>query len=154
MPKAYQPYGEDLFTAENIRNCERTILSIQRRMDKAVADNDNWNKREYVNAYTQIHSVKMRKLYEHQRGKCLYCKEQISEKEIQENEVHIHHIKPVSFGGNNGYSNLRLLHTECHKGLHSIFTRQEMSELSDNKVDYINNRNKTISITNSESRVR
>ena len=113
-----------------------------------------WNKREYVNAYNQIHSVKVRKLYEHQRGKCLYCKEQISQKEIQDNEVHIHHIKPVSFSGNNGYSNLRLLHTECHKELHSIFTRQEMSELSDNKVDYINNRNKTISITNSESRVR
>ncbi len=40
MPKAYQPSGECLFFTENIRNCEKTVLTIQRRMDKAVADND------------------------------------------------------------------------------------------------------------------
>ena len=30
----------DLFNAENIRNCERYVFSIQQRLDKAVATNN------------------------------------------------------------------------------------------------------------------
>ena len=40
MPTAYQNIEGNIFTAENIRNCEEHVLSIQRRLDKAVADND------------------------------------------------------------------------------------------------------------------
>lgn len=114
------------------------VKNGMRVFDKNPQTLEYWEKREYVNAYNQIHSVKVRKLYERQRGKCLYCKGQISQNDIQDNEVHIHHMKPVSLGGNNGYSNLRLLHTNCHKELHNVFTRHEMNKLSDEKVDYIN----------------
>ena len=37
---------EDIFGIDNIRNCEEYILSIQRRLDKAVADNDTKGIRE------------------------------------------------------------------------------------------------------------
>ena len=40
MPLAYQNIEGNTFSAENIRNCEEHILSIQRSLDKAVADND------------------------------------------------------------------------------------------------------------------
>ena len=40
MPLAYQNIEGNTFSAENIRNCEEHILSIQRSSDKAVADND------------------------------------------------------------------------------------------------------------------
>ncbi|MYB65122.1 group II intron reverse transcriptase/maturase [Candidatus Poribacteria bacterium] len=114
-----------------------------------------WNKREYTNAYNQIFSVKMHRLYKQQKGICPHCKGQITQSQIQDTDVHIHHLKPVSFGGSNDYSNLRLLHTECHRELHRIFTSQVMSKLSDNNIDYIKNRKQAIAtITNWESRVR
>lgn len=43
MPLAYQNIEGNTFSAENIRNCEEHILSIQRSLDKAVADNDKEN---------------------------------------------------------------------------------------------------------------
>ena len=106
-----------------------------------VYDNDPntieyWKKREYTNAYNQIHSVKMRKLYERQRGTCPYCKGQMTQKQINKTELHVHHMQPRSLGGNEGYSNLRLLHNECHRELHSKITRTEMCELSDKGIDY------------------
>ena len=36
----------NVFTAENIRNCERHTLSMQRRLDKVVANNDTKGIRE------------------------------------------------------------------------------------------------------------
>jgi len=35
-----QPTGEEIFNAPNIRKCEKYVLSIQRKLDKAVANND------------------------------------------------------------------------------------------------------------------
>ena len=150
MPLAYQNIEGNTFSAENIRNCEEHILSIQRSLDKAVADNEYWEKREYTNAYNQIHSVKMRKLYERQKGTCPYCKGQMTQRQIKKTELHVHHMQPRSFGGNEGYSNLRLLHNECHRELHTKFSRNEMSALFENGLDYI----KTKLINDWESRVR
>ena len=47
------PTGVDTFCAENIRNCEEYVLSIQRRLDKAVADNDKNSIRETLNLLTE-----------------------------------------------------------------------------------------------------
>ena len=110
---------------------------------KRVYDNDPetkeyWKKREYINAYGQIFYVRMRKLYEKQKGKCPVCKGQITQAEIKQSEVHTHHVKPRSLGGSESYSNLRLLHNECHRELHATFTRKEMSELTDKGNDYLN----------------
>jgi RNA-directed DNA polymerase len=126
------------------------VKNGMRVYDRNPQTMEYWKKREYVNAYNQIHSVKMQNLYERQKGKCLYCREQITQEEIQTSETHIHHLKPVSHGGYNGYSNLRLLHSVCHKELHAKFSRETMSEFVDKKVDYINN--PTIPITLIEKR--
>ena len=108
-----------------------------------VYDNDPkareyWNKREYTNVYEQIHSVRMRKLYDKQKGKCPVCKEQLTQEEIKESQLHIHHLKPRSLGGSESYSNLRLLHDHCHRELHRKLTRKEMSELIDKGNIYLN----------------
>ena len=105
--------------------------------DKNPNTIEYWKKREYENAYHQIHSIKVRKLYERQKGKCLHCKETLTLQEIQDGETHVHHMKPVSLGGDNGYSNLRLIHTQCHRELHAKYSREEMSNLTDKRIDYI-----------------
>ena len=107
-----------------------------------VYDNDSktkeyWEKREYINAYEQIHSVRVRKLYDRQKGKCPVCKGQLTQEQIKERELHTHHLKPRSLGGSESYSNLRLLHSECHRELHTKLTRKEMSELMDKDNDYL-----------------
>jgi RNA-directed DNA polymerase len=80
---------------------------------------DYWNKREYVNAFNQIESVKRGRLFTNQRGKCPHCKGMITQEDIQRQETHVHHVIPKSEGGTDSYSNLRLLHTECHREIHS-----------------------------------
>ena len=77
-----------------------------------------WRKREYLNAYDQIESVKKRKLFAKQKGKCPHCKGDILQEDIRRRETHIHHVKPRSEGGNDSHSNLRLLHAECHREIH------------------------------------
>ncbi len=78
-----------------------------------------WNKREYLNAFNQIESVKRGRLFANQRGKCPHCKGIITQEDIQRQETHVHHVIPRSDGGTDNYSNLRLLHTECHREIHS-----------------------------------
>lgn len=117
------------------------VKSNVRVYDKDPNTIEYWKKREYTNAYNQIHSIKMRKLYERQRGTCPYCKGQINQKQINKTELHVHHMQPRSLGGNEGYSNLRLLHNECHRELHAKFSRNEMSNLSKSRVDYIKSSN-------------
>jgi RNA-directed DNA polymerase len=80
---------------------------------------DYWNKREYVNAFNQIESVKRGRLFTNQRGKCPHCKGMITQEDIQRQETHVHHVIPKSEGGTDSYSNLRLLHTECHREIHA-----------------------------------
>jgi len=45
---AYQPIGTDVFSASNIKDCERYVSSIQGKLDKAVADNNKSNIRWYT----------------------------------------------------------------------------------------------------------
>ena len=113
------------------------VMSGVRVYDKNPETIEYWEKREYKNAYNQIYTVKMRKLYNRQKGTCPYCKGQMTQRQIQKSELHVHHMKPRSFKGNDGYNNLRLLHNECHRELHAKFSRKEMSELTDNNIDYI-----------------
>jgi len=54
--KACTLFGTDTFSAENIRNCEKYVSSIQRKLDKAVADNNKTK----IHWYTHILSHKSR----------------------------------------------------------------------------------------------
>jgi RNA-directed DNA polymerase len=97
-----------------------------------------WNRREYTNAFAQIESVRISRLYKSQKGYCPYCNGGITQDDIKEREVQIHHMKPISQGGNQSYSNLRLIHSECHREVHATHSYKSMSELTDNGIDYIN----------------
>jgi RNA-directed DNA polymerase len=106
--------------------------------DKNPTTQEYWKKREYTNAYNQIKSVKLSRLYKRQEGKCSYCKEIMRQEQVLERKLHVHHVLPRSLNGTEGYSNLRLLHNECHRELHANISRKEMKELSINNVDYFN----------------
>ena len=58
-------------------------------------------------------------LLKKQKGVCTHCNTPISAYDLQEGLSHVHHIIPKASGGNNNYSNLRLLHSECHREIHS-----------------------------------
>jgi RNA-directed DNA polymerase len=53
---ACQPIGVNVFSATNIKACERYVSSIQRKLDKAVAEND----KENIRWYTHLLSHKSR----------------------------------------------------------------------------------------------
>lgn len=85
-----------------------------------IHDRDYWIKRENEKAKQSIYANKGRYfLLKRQKGVCDYCNTPISAYDIQEKRSHVHHIIPKAKGGKDSYSNLRLLHTECHREIHS-----------------------------------
>lgn len=97
--------------------------------DKSPATQEYWKKREYTNAFKQIHSVRMTNLFKKQDGNCSYCKEPLTKEQISESLVDTHHMLPRSLGGTESYCNLRLLHKECHRELHAKIPRIVMENL-------------------------
>lgn len=53
--------------------------------------------------------------YYQQVGKCA-----ITDIVLMENEIHCHHIQPVSMGGTDKYKNLVILHKDIHKLIHLV----------------------------------
>ena len=101
-------------------------------------DTEYWSKREYTNAFKQITSVRMRRLFQRQVGKCDLCRTPMSLKEIENSSLHIHHMNPRSLGGTESYSNLKLLHNDCHRDIHAELSRQTMNEsVVKYGIDYI-----------------
>lgn len=78
-----------------------------------------WEKRTYDNAYNQIESVRRRKLFTKQKGKCYLCKGAFNSDDFNDSQIHTHHVIPKKEGGTDNYSNLRLVHTDCHWELHA-----------------------------------
>ncbi len=96
-----------------------TMVSKNRVYDKDPVVIKYWKDREYLNAFNQIESIKRKRLFSKQKGICPQCKGTILQQDIQERKTHIHHVTPRSQGGNDNYSNLQLIHTECHKEIHA-----------------------------------
>jgi RNA-directed DNA polymerase len=97
-----------------------------------------WEQREYQNAKDSIlGSGVLSALFGRQKGKCAYCKQPITKDEINDMEFHKHHNKPRSEGGDEKPNNLRPVHTLCHRDLHALYTRKEMSEYADSGIDYL-----------------
>ena len=104
----------------------------------SMEDRDYWYEREYINAKGSIYnSYEFTKLFQVQDGNCAYCNRGISKRDIQSYSIHKHHLKPRSRGGDDKLSNLRLLHQECHRELHSRISRLEMSGYIDRGFDYL-----------------
>ena len=96
---------------------------------------DYWRNREYHNTFNRLFVKKLRVLFSKQQGICPYCKSQIIEEEVVNGEVHAHHMLPRSFGGTDRYSNLRLLHKECHIELHKRLSRKKDERYSQVRND-------------------
>lgn len=96
------------------------IRNGMRVYDRSISE--YWKEREYTNAYQQIYSVKIERLYKKQKGKCASCNLTIKDM----SDVHAHHVIPKECGGTDELNNLRLLHPECHRELRSVLTPQEM----------------------------
>ena len=114
---------------------------VKVRKDMRVYDTNAkgyWANREYTNALDSIYgSATMTQLFKRQKGKCGYCGESITDKQIRETTIHKHHMKPRSEGGDWKLGNLQLLHADCHDSLHSIFSRNEMADYINKGIDYL-----------------
>ena len=81
-----------------------------------------WRRREYVNAYNQIKSIRRTRLFKKQNGKCYHCQGNFVQDDIYDKQIHTHHLIPKAKGGTEDYSNLRLVHIDCHWELHALAT--------------------------------
>ena len=97
-----------------------------------------WLKREYINAKNSIITdSRTMFLFNRQKGRCHFCRQRITDENVKETQLHSHHMKPRSQGGDNKLGNLRLLHKECHLKLHGIISRQDMARFINNGIDYL-----------------
>ena len=114
---------------------------IKVKSDVRVYDSkatEYWEKRELSKTRNSIYgSTTIERLFVKQKGRCAYCKQLISQEDVQGSALHKHHIRPRSEGGDWKLGNLRLLHSECHYSLHSLFSRKDMSRYISNGIDYL-----------------
>ena len=134
---------------------KKRFVIVKKKMRVYSTENaDYWRNREYHNTFNSLFMGKLSTLFSKQLGACPYCKSQMIEEEVVNGEVHAHHMLPRSFGGTDRYSNLRLLHKECHIELHAQLSRKKMNDIVKTEmIDYIKNLKDYIS-DDSESRVR
>ena len=119
---------------------KKRFVKVKNGMRVHNADHSEyWNKREYLNTQKRLYAKGIRMLFEKQKGLCPYCKSQITEENVANSEAHVHHMLPRTFGGTERYSNLRLLHNDCHVDLHKRLSRKEMAGIvKTQRLDYIN----------------
>jgi RNA-directed DNA polymerase len=107
----------------------RIVKHIKIREDKSPFDGDEeyWKTRYSKDPYK---TEKVKYLLNKQEEKCNHCKINFHEGE----RVEIDHIIPLKQGGSNRYSNLQLLHKQCHLKK----TASETSSSSTNANSHIN----------------
>jgi RNA-directed DNA polymerase len=106
--------------------------------DTRVYDVDKqeyWINRDEKETDMAVTGKYTRPLYKNQSGKCACCDERFTKTDIS-NSLHIHHLKPISMGGNWQTSNLRLVHSDCHAQLHSKLTLSDMAKQANSGIDY------------------
>lgn len=86
-------------------------------------DANYWKKREDMRAYNTIVRKSLKILFKKQKGVCPQCNTPISAEQVRDKDLHIHHVIPKAKGGKDSYSNLRLLHAECHRDIHRNIAR-------------------------------
>jgi len=96
-----------------------------------------WQKRVYINALSQVYTIKVERLMKSQKGICPCCDDPITRDDITGSKVHAHHMLPRSKGGSEKLNNLRLLHQDCHVLAHQVLTRDEMAEWMKMRLNYI-----------------
>lgn len=131
-------------SSRQIRRMNDTTIRkfVKVKKGKRVYDaeaKEYWEHREKVKAIGSIfiESKLTKKLFMEQNGKCPYCKEPVTQANVQSSNIHTHHMIPRSEGGDWKLSNLRLLHADCHTELHRNISRQDMARFMGNKIDYL-----------------
>ena len=75
--------GSQIYTVSRIPIKRFVRVSSKHRVHKGTEETIRyWQKREHLNAYNQIESVKMEKLFKKQGGKCWHCNTPIKEGQI------------------------------------------------------------------------
>lgn len=74
------------------------------------------DKRSYFKMMEALKRRKKDQIWLRQKGLCPVCNQAIS----MEIAWDIHHVKPKSKGGDDSLSNLKMLHLNCHKQVHSL----------------------------------
>ena len=111
------------FGAEGLLLNRLSDIPIQRHIKvvkgKRVYNKEDemyWNDREYKLSLRRYYS-KHRQLFIEQKGLCPLCKTLIA----FDDSFQVHHKIAKAKGGTDSYSNLQLLHTECHRETHRNF---------------------------------
>jgi RNA-directed DNA polymerase len=73
---------------------------------------DYWQQRR---AKPQVTAFRRRQLVQRQQGICPVCHQHLENGE----ELHMHHVVPKKSGGKDDLANLRLVHHNCHRQIHS-----------------------------------
>lgn len=101
-----------------------TWFAIERHVlvkGRASPDDPNlreyWQKRNATKAKDLVPNRK--KMAREQVGICPICGESL----FNDEELQVHHKKPIKDGGEDTYSNLQLLHLYCHQQIHSTLTK-------------------------------
>lgn len=121
----------------------RRYISLKRGVrvyDASQQTIEFFKKRAYINALDQIHSIKVEKLFLRQKGICPTCEQPIEPEQIQTQQVHAHHVIPLTEDGDDKLSNLTLLHADCHRRLHSVFSLSEMARWYQKRLKYYGKR--------------
>jgi RNA-directed DNA polymerase len=125
----------DKVTGLRLYRIERTKIErhIKVRAEMRVYCQEHeeyWKIRRWTKA-KQVLIGKHKALYVKQEGRCGFCNQ------MMDREMHVHHIKPVKYGGDNKHSNLRLIHSQCHKSLHSLISLSDMATYADKGINYL-----------------
>lgn len=71
-------------------------------------------KRTYFKSIRDLKRKNLDQIWKRQKGSCPVCNQAIT----TGGDWHIHHIKPLSEGGDNSLTNLIMLHPNCHRQTH------------------------------------
>ena len=112
------------------------VKSGMRVYDNSKETRVYWENRAYKNSLNSIYSLRVEKLFKRQDGLCPICRKAITEQQIRDNALHQHHLNPQSKSDDHRLTNLRLIHDDCHRELHSILSLEEMFFLAESGIDY------------------
>ncbi len=116
------------------------VRFVKTRSDVRVYNADDqeyWLDREIKETDLAIQGNYTKRLYRKQSGQCVWCNEQFTKANVEDKQLHIHHLKPVSLGGNWSHSNLKLIHSECHAQVHKELSLEDMARYADKGINYL-----------------
>ena len=97
-----------------------------------------WQRREYFKGRNSLTLGSVQeKLFLKQKGLCALCFTPLENQEKGSESYQTHHLKPQQFGGTHQLRNLRLVHTECHRTIHRLFTPEQMARYAESGIDYL-----------------